>query len=62
MNEIILKNILTRLEICQKGQCWKCAYSIRNKQCTDSLIDDCAKDVYELLLMEEGKANDFNLS
>ena len=57
----ILNNILNRLEICQKGQCWKCGYSIRNKQCTDSLIDDCAKDIRELLLIEEGRKNGINL-
>lgn len=47
-----IKEVLDKLDVCRKGQCWNCPYSLRDKQCTDTLIDDCydiLKELYDII-------------
>ena len=54
-DESTLKFVLEKMEVCRKGHCYECPYSIRNKQCTDSLIDDCYFLLEEMLENEDEK-------
>lgn len=47
-----IKEVLDKLDICRKGQCWNCSHNSRDKQCTDTLIDECydiLKELYDTI-------------